>query len=134
MLNFFDCYGSIMPHARIKRLADRFGITLRNGCFCNLGAVQQATYATAGAEHCELDKTGKILDCTAFDEKILDKGDCGAVRISFGLGSNFADAYRFLMFATCLLDTDVSGLEGALAGSDPAVDARRLRAAPVVPA
>ncbi|MDU0210250.1 hypothetical protein, partial [Acinetobacter baumannii] len=29
MLNFFDCYGSIMPHARIKRLADRFGITLR---------------------------------------------------------------------------------------------------------
>lgn len=134
MLNFFDCYGSIMPHARIKRLADRFGITLRNGCFCNLGAVQQATYATAGAEHCELDKTGKILDCTAFDEKILDKGDCGAVRISFGLGSNFADAYRFLMFATCLMDTDVSGLEGALAGSDPAVDAGSLRAAPAVPA
>lgn len=111
MLNFFDCYGSILPHARIKRAADRFGITLRNGCFCNLGAVQQATYATAGAEHCELDKTGKILDCTTFDEKILEKGDCGAVRISFGLGSNFTDAYRFLLFATCLLDTDASGLE-----------------------
>lgn len=111
MLNFFDCYGSIMPHARIKRAAERFGITLRNGCFCNLGAVQQATYATAGAEHCELDKTGKILDCKTFDEKILEKGDCGAVRISFGLGSNFADAYRFCLFASCLLDTDVSGLE-----------------------
>lgn len=111
MLNFFDCYGSIMPHARIKRAAERFGITLRNGCFCNLGAVQQATYATAGAEHCELDKTGKILDCKTFDEKILEKGDCGAVRISFGLGSNFADAYRFCLFASCLLDTDVSWLE-----------------------
>lgn len=134
MLNFFDCYGSIVPHARVKHLADRFGITLRNGCFCNLGAVQQATYATAGAEHCELDKTGKILDCTAFDEKILDKGDCGAVRISFGLGSNFADAYRFLMFATCLLDTDVSGLEGVLAASDPEADAGSPRTAPAVPA
>lgn len=122
MLNFFDCYNSVIPHARIKRAAESFGITVRNGCFCNLGAVQQATYATAGAEHCELDKTEKVLDCNAFDEKILDKGDCGAVRVSFGLGSNFADAYRFYLFATGLLNTEGSRLvdapsEARLSGS-----------------
>lgn len=114
MLNFFDCYGSTISHARIKRAAEAFGITVRNGCFCNLGAVQQATYATAGAEHCELDKTERIMDCHTFDEKILEKGDCGAVRVSFGLGSNFADAYRFYLFATCLLNTEGSRLEDGI--------------------
>ncbi|UZW62167.1 aminotransferase class V-fold PLP-dependent enzyme [Lysobacter enzymogenes] len=117
MLNFFDCYDAVFPHALAKRVAESFGIVVRNGCFCNLGAVQQATYTTAGAEHCELDKTEKILDCKAFDEKILDKGNCGAVRVSFGLGSNFRDAYRFYLFAKCLLNTECARLEDALAGS-----------------
>jgi selenocysteine lyase/cysteine desulfurase/ubiquinone/menaquinone biosynthesis C-methylase UbiE len=111
MLNFFDCYNAIISHALIRRVAESHGITVRNGCFCNLGAVQQATYTTAGAEHCELDKTEKILDCHAFDEKILDKGNCGAIRLSFGLGSNFADAYRFYLFAKCLLNTEGARLE-----------------------
>ena len=114
MLNFFDCYSSIISHARIKRAAESFGITVRGGCFFKLGAVQQATYATAGTEHCELDKTEKNLDCNAVDEKILDKGNCGAVRVSFGLGSNVADAYRFYLFATCLLNTERSRLKDAL--------------------
>jgi hypothetical protein len=29
----------------------------------------------------------------------------GAVRVSLGIASNFADAYRFMAFATTLLDT-----------------------------
>ncbi|WP_312915727.1 aminotransferase class V-fold PLP-dependent enzyme [Stenotrophomonas sp.] len=114
MLNFFDCYGAVMPHALVRRAAEACGISVRNGCFCNLGAVQQATYITAGAEHCELDKGEKILDCRTFDEKILGKGDCGAVRVSFGLGSNFADAYRFYLFAQCLLDIESPGLQEAV--------------------
>lgn len=115
MLNFFDCYDAVFPHALVKRAAESFGILVRNGCFCNLGAVQQATYTTAGAEHCELDKTEKILDCRAFDDKILNKGNCGAVRVSFGLGSNFRDAYRFYLFAKCLLNTECARLEDVLA-------------------
>ncbi|WP_024890529.1 aminotransferase class V-fold PLP-dependent enzyme [Luteimonas huabeiensis] len=113
MLNFFDCDNAPIPHALIKRLAEPFGIVLRNGCFCNLGAVQHATYVSAGTEYCELDKTEKILDCAAFDEKILEKGDCGAVRVSFGLGSNFRDAYRFYLFARCLLNVEVARLADA---------------------
>jgi len=115
MLNFFDCYNAVFPHALVRQAAESFGITVRNGCFCNLGAVQQATYTTAGAEHCELDKTEKILDCRSFDENILNKGNCGAVRVSFGLGSNFADAYRFYLFAKGLLNTEASRLADALA-------------------
>lgn len=114
MLNFFDCYNAVLPHALVKRVAESFGIIVRNGCFCNLGAVQQATYTTAGAEHCELDKTEKILDCKAFDDKIVNKGNCGAVRVSFGLGSNFRDAYRFYLFAKCLLNIECARLEDAL--------------------
>ncbi|WP_426747163.1 aminotransferase class V-fold PLP-dependent enzyme [Myxococcus faecalis] len=115
MLNFFDCYNAVFPHALVKRAAESFGITVRNGCFCNLGAVQQATYTTAGAEHCELDKTEKILDCKTFDDKILNKGNCGAIRVSFGLGSNFRDAYRFYLFAKCLLNTEGARLADTLA-------------------
>ena len=120
MLNFFDCYNAVFPHALVKRAADSFGITVRNGCFCNLGAVQQATYTTAGAEHCELDKTEKILDCKTFDDKILNKGNCGAIRVSFGFGSNFRDAYVFYLFAKCLLNTESARLEDTLA--DPVVN------------
>ncbi|WP_313316461.1 aminotransferase class V-fold PLP-dependent enzyme [Stenotrophomonas sp.] len=121
MLNFFDCYNAVMPHALVRRAAESFGISVRNGCFCNLGAVQQATYTTAGAEHCELDKGEKVLDCRTFDEKILGKGDCGAVRVSFGLGSNFADAYRFYLFARCLLNIESPGLQAAIGGDETGI-------------
>jgi molybdenum cofactor sulfurtransferase len=117
MLNFFDCYNAIFSHALVERVAESFGITVRNGCFCNLGAVQQATYTTASAEHCELDRTEKILDCKAFDDKILNKGHCGAIRVSFGLGSNFRDAYCFYLFAKCLLNTESARLEDTLSAS-----------------
>ncbi|NTX16307.1 aminotransferase class V-fold PLP-dependent enzyme [Myxococcus sp. CA051A] len=117
MLNLFDCYNSVFPHSQVKRAAESFGITLRNGCFCNLGAVQHATYTTAGAEHCELDKTKKIFDCRTFDDEILNKGLCGAVRVSFGLGSNFRDAYRFYLFAKSLMNTETSRLQDYLAAA-----------------
>ncbi|MDZ7320141.1 aminotransferase class V-fold PLP-dependent enzyme [Kosakonia sacchari] len=114
MLNFFDCYNAIFPHALIKQALENAGIIVRNGCFCNLGAVQQATYTTAGTEHCELDKSEKILDCKAFDDKILNKGNCGAIRVSLGLGSNFRDVYCFYLFAKGLLDVDTAGFEEAM--------------------
>ncbi len=117
MLNLFDCYNSIIPHSQIRDAAAAFGITLRNGCFCNLGTVQHATYVTAGSEHCELDKKEKIVDCRGFDEEVLSKGICGALRLSFGLGSNFRDAYHFYVFARSLLNIEASRLEDYLAGA-----------------
>jgi selenocysteine lyase/cysteine desulfurase/ubiquinone/menaquinone biosynthesis C-methylase UbiE len=119
MLNLFDSYGSIFPHALVHRAASRFGITVRNGCFCNLGAVQHATYTTAGSEHCELDKNRKVLDCATFDDEILSKGSCGAVRVSLGLGSTFRDAYRFYAFARALVNTEASRLADYLAPAAP---------------
>ncbi|MEA5216137.1 aminotransferase class V-fold PLP-dependent enzyme [Enterobacter cloacae] len=114
MLNFFDCDNAVFPHALVKQSMENAGIFVRNGCFCNLGAVQQATYSTAGAEHCELDKTEKILDCKTFDDKILNKGNCGAIRVSLGLGSNFRDVYCFYLFAKGLLNVKAADFEDAL--------------------
>lgn len=119
MLNFFDCYNAIFPHALIRQTLEKFGIIVRNGCFCNLGAVQQATYITAGAEHCELDKTDKILDCKSFDDNILNKGHCGAIRVSLGLGSNFRDVYCFYLFAKGLLNVDATGFEESVNDAIP---------------
>jgi selenocysteine lyase/cysteine desulfurase/SAM-dependent methyltransferase len=121
MLNFFDCYNAILPHALVRQALENAGIVVRNGCFCNLGAVQQATYSGAGAEHCELDKNEKILDCKAFDDNILSKGDCGAIRVSTGLGSNFRDVYGFYLFARGLLNVDAAGLEESVTGLIPSV-------------
>lgn len=120
MLNMFDCYHSIIPHSLVRDAAADLGITVRNGCFCNLGAVQHATYVTAGAEHCELDKKEKIVDCRGFDDAILSKGTCGAIRLSFGMGSTFRDAFHFYLFAKSLLNTEVPGVEAYLAGERPA--------------
>lgn len=114
MLNFFDCNNAIFPHSLVRQALENADIIVRNGCFCNLGAVQQATYTTAGAEHCELDKTEKILDCKTFDDKILNKGHCGAIRVSLGLGSNFRDVYCFYLFAKGLLNIEAAGLEKAM--------------------
>ncbi|MBA5235383.1 aminotransferase class V-fold PLP-dependent enzyme [Pectobacterium aroidearum] len=117
MLNFFDCNNAIFSHALIRQALENVGIIVRNGCFCNLGTVQQATYTTAGAEHCELDKYEKILDCKTFDDKILSKGHCGAIRVSLGLGSNFSDVYCFYLFAKGLLNTEAESFEVAMSSS-----------------
>jgi hypothetical protein len=81
--------------------------------------VQHATYVTAGSEHCELDKKGKVLSCKSFDDEVLNRGICGAVRVSFGIGSNFRDAYRFYLFARSLLNIESAGLEDFCLNREP---------------
>ena len=76
-------------------------ISLRTGCFCNPGAGETAFSISKdtliGAEFAE----GMILDDYI---RLVGMPTGGAVRVSLGLATNFADVYRFISFATDFLD------------------------------
>ena len=112
MFNFYDRLGSIIPWESVNVIAASLGISIRSGCFCNMGAVQQATYGTAASEHCELDRKGKkIQTCKQFETEVLSPGTCGAMRVSFGIASTFRDAFVFYLFAKAFLNTDADSVQ-----------------------
>lgn len=80
-------------------------ISLRTGCFCNPGASEIAHGLTREDMAVAFKDDGRMT----FDEflSVLEQTDgksAGAVRVSLGLVSNFADVYRFSAFARSLLD------------------------------
>jgi molybdenum cofactor sulfurtransferase len=104
-MNFYDSGGTIIDHLLVEKLATERGISLRTGCFCNPGGGETAL---------NLSKT-EIVGCfsqprvqetshfTVDDFRLcVDGKSTGAVRVSFGIASNFADARRFLEFAQAL--------------------------------
>ncbi len=98
--NFYTAAGEPIPHDRVEEAANRAGISLRTGCFCNPGAGEVALQLSrpeiaacfAQPEHEQRLSMEDFRAC--FDQKAS-----GAVRISVGLASNFADAEAFLQFA-----------------------------------
>ncbi|GAA3756074.1 aminotransferase class V-fold PLP-dependent enzyme [Salinactinospora qingdaonensis] len=100
--NFLDPRGRVIDERVVARDAAAHRISLRTGCFCNPGAGEAAfnldpvALADPGAERpfpLE-DYLGRLG---------LPSG--GAIRVSLGLVSNFADVARFLEFAvTTYLD------------------------------
>jgi molybdenum cofactor sulfurtransferase len=96
-LNMYDAKGAHMDHHIVEKRANAWGISLRTGCFCNPGAGEMAL----GLEK------GEILTCLrqsddrmTIDEfqQCIDGKSTGAVRISFGIASTFADALTVLKF------------------------------------
>ena len=88
----------------IESLANERGISLRSGCFCNPGAAEAALgidvdvlvpwfdrRATAAELHAGMRERGQVL---------------AAVRVSFGLASNFADVYHLVRFLEDFVDAD----------------------------
>ena len=88
------------------RMAAKANISLRTGCFCNPGGGETAL---------ELSKT-ELIGCFRTTEEAksgpftiddfrlcVDGKSSGAVRVSVGLASNYADVARFLEFARGLL-------------------------------
>jgi selenocysteine lyase/cysteine desulfurase len=104
-VNFIDAKGKVIDHRVVEDAASMVDISLRTGCFCNPGAGENALGLTAT----------ELRDCFNREERMTfeqfivamsqkDVEAVGAVRISLGIASNFADAYRFMAFATTLLD------------------------------
>lgn len=101
-MNFYGYDGAVIDHHRVEEEAARHRISLRSGCFCNPGGGELAL---------SISKT-EIIGCfnqpwvqetsrfTPDDFRLcVDGKSTGAVRVSFGIASNFEDAWRFGQFA-----------------------------------
>jgi selenocysteine lyase/cysteine desulfurase len=101
-VNFFDPHGQDFDFRLVEAKANEHNISLRTGCFCNPGAGEVINSLTAD----------DMRECFQNDERmtfeqflmVMDGKATGAVRISLGVVSNFADVYRFMAFAETFLD------------------------------
>jgi molybdenum cofactor sulfurtransferase len=104
-MNVYDPEGHLLDYRRIEELAGHENISLRTGCFCNPGAGEVAENLSeedmaAGLVH------GREITLPLFLQIMQhrDGKSAGAVRISLGQASNFADAERFMQFVANLRD------------------------------
>ena len=104
-MNLYDPDGHLIDYRRVEELASDRRISVRTGCFCNPGAGETAEGLTEDDVLAAL-ATGVDLTMPRFLQIITHRNgkSAGAIRASFGIASNFADAYRFLQFAATLRD------------------------------
>ena len=106
-LNFYDTQGQVIDHDIIEQQANSKMISLRTGCFCNPGAGEMAL---------GLSKQELVTCFTSSDRGMtyddfrscIDGKSTGAVRISVGIVSNFADVHAFVEFARQFLNQSAS--------------------------
>jgi selenocysteine lyase/cysteine desulfurase len=95
--NFLHPDGRMVDERFVDVVAAAHAISVRTGCFCNSGAGETAFSISRdtliGAEFSE----GMILDDYI---RLVGMPTGGAIRISLGLVTNFADVHRFMSFAT----------------------------------
>jgi molybdenum cofactor sulfurtransferase len=99
-LNFYDPDGHLLDYRRVEELASERHISLRTGCFCNPGAGETAEWITE--EDIEAAVAMRTdMNLPRFLQFITHRGgkSAGAIRVSLGIASNFADVERFLAFA-----------------------------------
>jgi molybdenum cofactor sulfurtransferase len=104
-MNFYDPDGHLLDYRRVEELAGQQGISLRTGCFCNPGPGEAAEGISDDDIAAGLARNPD-LTLPLFLQIIAHEGgkSAGAIRVSFGLASNFADAHRFVEFADSLRD------------------------------
>ena len=110
-INFHDPNGNLIDHRRIEAIARDEHISLRTGCFCNPGAGEIAHGLTKEDMAIAFQDDGRMT----FDEflSVLEQQDgksAGAVRVSLGMATNFADVFRFSEFVRSLLDRKPEGI------------------------
>jgi molybdenum cofactor sulfurtransferase len=100
--NLYDGGGRLLDHRRVETLAAERGLSLRTGCFCNPGAGELAL----GLSKDELIACFSAGSAMTHDDlqACVDPKASGAVRISLGLASNFADVEAFLDYARGFLE------------------------------
>jgi selenocysteine lyase/cysteine desulfurase len=104
-MNFYDPEGHLLDYRRVEELAGQRGISLRTGCFCNPGPGEAAEGITDEDVAAALARNPD-LTLPLFLQMIAHEGgkSAGAIRVSFGIASNFSDAHRFVAFAESLRD------------------------------
>jgi len=83
----------------VEKLATEAGISLRTGCFCNPGAGEMAHHLT-GEEILTYYHEGRTMSYLDFQTWVQQQSGkkIGAIRISVGLATTFADVYQFRQF------------------------------------
>ena len=104
-MNFYDPNGHILDYRRIEELAGLEHISLRTGCFCNPGAGETAEGLTEDDMRAGMAE-GAEISLPRFLQVLQHRGgkSAGAIRVSLGLASNFADVERFLTLAAGFRD------------------------------
>jgi len=101
-LNLYDPEGHLVDYRRVEELAAQQNISLRTGCFCNPGAGETAEDLSEDDMRAGLAEAGADINLQRFLHVMQDRGgkSAGAIRVSMGLASNFADVERFMRFAS----------------------------------
>lgn len=104
-INFYDPDGHLLDYRRIEALANEVNISVRTGCFCNPGAGEVA-HGLTKTQMTECFQNHDRMTFEQFLAAIQQQNDqsAGAVRISAGLATNFADVYKFVEFARQFID------------------------------
>ncbi len=113
-LNFLTPDGSIIDERIVEQRAGKSHISLRTGCFCNPGAGEAAFHVSKEIlQKVYREEVQEVLpglfkgeEGLTWDQFLATLGmkSGGAVRVSLGLVTNFADVYRFVQFAQTFLD------------------------------
>ena len=107
-VNFFDPNDRFIHFRIVEARANDLNISLRTGCFCNPGADELASGLTPDElAACFHQDSRMTLDEFAL---VLNGKSAGAVRVSLGLATNFADVFQFVAFARSFLDRPVESL------------------------
>jgi molybdenum cofactor sulfurtransferase len=104
-MNFYDPDGHLLDYRRVEELATAQRISLRTGCFCNPGAGETAEGLTEDDIAAAVEGDANMT-LPRFLKFITHRGgkSAGAVRVSLGIASNFADVLTFYEFAEGLRD------------------------------
>lgn len=103
--NLYDPSGHLLDYRRVEELANDARISLRTGCFCNPGVGETAEGIDDDDITAALE-SGADMSLPRFLQFIQHRGgrSAGALRVSLGIASNFADVHRFLVFVGALRD------------------------------
>jgi selenocysteine lyase/cysteine desulfurase len=86
----------------VESLANGYGISLRSGCFCNPGAAETALGIDSDVIAPWFDR-GATYD--ELSDALRQRGQAlAAVRVSFGVASDFADVHRLVGFLKGFVD------------------------------
>jgi molybdenum cofactor sulfurtransferase len=100
--NFCDPSGVVFDCYAIQEEANQCGLSLRSGCFCNPGVREMALDLARE----ELTSVFRHKERMSYEQflHVIDNRKQGALRVSLGLATNFADVYHFLQFARTIVD------------------------------
>lgn len=97
-INFVDADGEIIDQDEVQELANQRRISIRTGCFCNPGAGEVALEISKNELTACFRSSPERMSYDDFRNCVQGKGS-GAIRVSLGIATNFADVAAFVDFA-----------------------------------